>query len=30
MTDKGKSLVRDHGDDYDSQSIHAKLYDYLQ
>ena len=30
LTDKGKSLVRQHGDDYDAQSIHAKLYNCAQ
>ena len=29
-TDKGKSLVRIHADDYDAQTIHAEMYDYAQ
>ena len=29
-TDKGKSMVRIHADDYDAQSIHAEMYDYAQ
>ena len=27
LTDKGKLLVREHGDDYDDQSIPTKLYE---
>ena len=30
LTDKGKLLVREHGDYYDAQIIHTKLYDYSQ
>ena len=30
LTDKGKSLVREHEKDYDAQQIHKKLLDYAQ
>ena len=30
LTDKGKSLVRDHEKNYDAQKIHKKLLDYAQ
>ena len=30
LTDKGKSLVREHEKDYDAQQIHTKLLDYVQ